>query len=136
MRKESLLVLGSVVEVFTLGAVMGMLFWVSVSGGVPNGALVESFHLQPERVVARRGESYYLLRMGDTLDQVCWYLQALGFYVSQEQLATWNGIEDPRKLRPGQILRLQPPKGIEHKMPTVLAFPELLTSELTFQEDS
>jgi len=137
MRKEFLLVLGNVVEVFALGAAMGMLFWVSVSGGVPNGGvLVESFHLQPERVVARRGGNYYLMRVGDTLGGVSWYLRALGISVSEKELAEWNGIRDPHTLRPGRLLRLQPPRGTEHQMPTVLAFPELLQSELTFQEDS
>lgn len=136
MRKEFLLVLGDVVGVFTLGAVMGMLFWVSLSGRPQQGVLVESYYFQPERVVARRGENYYLMRVGDTLDGVSWYLRALGISVSEKELAEWNGIKNPRTLRPGRLLRLQPPRGREYKMPTVLGFPELLQSEVTFQKDS
>ena len=48
--------------------------------------------------------SYYIVRRGDTL-----YSIALEHGVDYRELARWNGLDDPAKLRTGMELRLAPP---------------------------
>ncbi|MEM9293709.1 MAG: transglycosylase SLT domain-containing protein [Acidobacteriota bacterium] len=46
----------------------------------------------------------HVVEAGETL-----YRIALRYGLAPEQLARWNGIADPRSLKPGQVLRLAPP---------------------------
>ena len=50
------------------------------------------------------GESTYTIVQGDTLGAI-----ARRTGVSVQQLIEWNGIDDPRRLRIGQQVRLTPP---------------------------
>jgi lipoprotein NlpD len=49
---------------------------------------------------------YYVVRRGDTL-----YSIALDHGTDYRDLAQWNGLDDPTRLRAGQQLRVKPPAG-------------------------
>ncbi|HUN93278.1 MAG TPA: peptidoglycan DD-metalloendopeptidase family protein [Burkholderiaceae bacterium] len=50
------------------------------------------------------GDGNYVVQRGDTL-----YSIALAFGRDYRDLARWNGLDDPTKLRVGQVLKVQPP---------------------------
>ena len=52
-------------------------------------------------------ESVHVVRRGETLYQIAWQLR-----LDQRDLARWNGIRDPDRLRVGQRLVLAPPRTV------------------------
>jgi lipoprotein NlpD len=54
---------------------------------------------------AQSGEGYYTVKKGDTL-----YSIALEHGGDYRELAQWNELEDPSKIRIGQVLRVKPPE--------------------------
>jgi lipoprotein NlpD len=58
-------------------------------------------------VVDTRPESYTVVR-GDTLHSI-----ALDHGLDYKELASWNSLDDPNRLRPGQQLRIKPPAGVQ-----------------------
>lgn len=52
------------------------------------------------------GESEYEVKKGDTL-----YSIALEHGADYREVAQWNALEDPSKIRVGQVLRVRPPEG-------------------------
>ena len=51
------------------------------------------------------GDGYYQVKRGDTL-----YSIALEHGADYRDVAQWNGIDDPSRLRVGQVLRVKPPE--------------------------
>ena len=49
---------------------------------------------------------FYTIRRGDTM-----YSIALDHGLDYKELAAWNNLDDPRRIRPGQQLRIKPPAG-------------------------
>jgi lipoprotein NlpD len=58
----------------------------------------------PGRVAGRDGT--YTVQAGDTLNSI-----ANSFGRDARELARWNGIDDPSRIRAGQVLRVVPPAG-------------------------
>src|SRR4051812_26436870 len=51
------------------------------------------------------GDGYYTVKRGDTL-----YSIAFDHGADYREVAQWNFIDDPSKLRVGQVLRVKPPE--------------------------
>ncbi|HEY5290770.1 MAG TPA: peptidoglycan DD-metalloendopeptidase family protein [Burkholderiales bacterium] len=64
-------------------------------------------------VAETRPESYTVKR-GDTLFSI-----ALDQGHDYKELAAWNNLDNPNRIRPGQQLRLQPPAGVQESPVTV-----------------
>ena len=64
----------------------------------PPGAAV-----QPPKALV---DGYYTVKQGDTL-----YSIALDNGADYREVAQWNGLDDPTKLRIGQVLRVKPPES-------------------------
>lgn len=56
----------------------------------------------------------YIIRRGDTM-----YSIALDHGLDYKELAAWNNLDDPSKVRPGQQLRIRPPAGAQESPVTV-----------------
>jgi lipoprotein NlpD len=76
----------------------------------PAGAAV-----QPPKVAAAV-DGYYTVKQGDTL-----YSIALDNGADYREVAQWNGLDDPTKLRIGQVLRVKPPAGPEQRQGVVVS---------------
>jgi len=57
------------------------------------------------RPAAAASDGFYTVKQGDTL-----YSIALDHGSDYRELAQWNGLDDPTKLRVGQVLRVKPPE--------------------------
>ena len=55
---------------------------------------------------AAAADGYYTVKQGDTL-----YSIALDNGADYREVAQWNGLDDPTKLRVGQVLRVKPPES-------------------------
>lgn len=62
--------------------------------------------LRLSKAPARAPEGYYAVKAGDTL-----YSIALDNGADYHDVARWSGLDDPTKLRIGQLLRVQPPEN-------------------------
>ena len=60
-------------------------------------------------------DGYYAVKRGDTL-----YSVALEHGVDYRELAQWNSLDDPTKLRVGQVLRVTPPAAVPPQSSVVL----------------
>ena len=56
----------------------------------------------------------YTIRRGDTM-----YSIALDHGLDYKELAAWNNLDDPSRVRPGQQLRIRPPAGAQESPVTV-----------------
>ena len=56
----------------------------------------------------------YTIRRGDTMFSI-----ALDHGLDYKELAAWNNLDDPRRIRPGQQLRIKPPAGVQEAPVTV-----------------
>ncbi|HEX6690648.1 MAG TPA: peptidoglycan DD-metalloendopeptidase family protein [Burkholderiales bacterium] len=59
----------------------------------------------PAKAPAAAVDGYYTVKQGDTL-----YSIALDNGADYREVAQWNGLDDPTKLRIGQVLRVKPPE--------------------------
>lgn len=69
--------------------------------------------IEPERAAAARTPGLYTVKKGDTLHSI-----ALDHGVDYRDLAVWNGIDNPNRIRLGQQLRVSPaaaPAGATEK---------------------
>ncbi len=57
---------------------------------------------------------FYTIRRGDTM-----YSIALDHGLDYKELAAWNNLDDPHRIRPGQQLRVRPPSGLPEAPVTV-----------------
>ena len=57
---------------------------------------------------------FYTIRRGDTM-----YSIALDHGLDYKELAAWNNLGDPGRIRPGQQLRIKPPAGVQEAPVTV-----------------
>ena len=64
-------------------------------------------------VVDTRPE-FYTIRRGDTMFSI-----ALEHGLDYKELAAWNNLSDPSRIRPGQQLRVRPPPGVQEAPVTV-----------------
>jgi lipoprotein NlpD len=64
-------------------------------------------------VVDARPE-FYTIRRGDTMFSI-----ALDHGLDYKELAAWNNLSDPGRIRPGQQLRVRPPPGVQEAPVTV-----------------
>ena len=60
----------------------------------------------------------HVVQAGETLSKIAWQHR-----VDAQELANWNGIADPDRLRVGQRLRLVPPRGYVAAAPAPAASP-------------
>lgn len=76
--------------------------------GAKNGAKNDAAPATPARKAAtpKAGSADYTIRRGDTLAAI-----AKKHGLEAKDLARWNGIDDPRRLRIGQKIRLSAPGG-------------------------
>jgi lipoprotein NlpD len=72
----------------------------SAASGRPQPPAVAKVTAPTPRVLS---EDYYEVRRGDTL-----YSIALEHGVDYRELAQWNGLDDPTRIRAGQVLRVKP----------------------------
>jgi LysM repeat protein/GH25 family lysozyme M1 (1,4-beta-N-acetylmuramidase) len=63
----------------------------------------------PAPVPAPPPDRTYTVRQGDTLSAI-----GSRFGVSYQQIARWNGLKDPNKIYPGQVLRIPPSGGVTY----------------------
>ena len=56
----------------------------------------------------------YTIRRGDTMFSI-----ALDHGLDYKELAAWNNLDDPSRIRPGQQLRIRPPAGVQEAPVTV-----------------
>ena len=75
----------------------------------PSGAM-----LPPSPPAGARADAYYTVRRGDTLFSI-----ALDHGLDYKDLATWNNIDNPNRIRSGQQLRIKPPAGAQEATVTV-----------------
>jgi|KBSMisStandDraft_5_1062788.scaffolds.fasta_scaffold21409_3 lipoprotein NlpD len=61
---------------------------------------------QAAKPAAAAGDGFYTVKQGDTL-----YSIALDHAADYRDVAQWNALDDPTKLRVGQVLRVKPPEG-------------------------
>lgn len=98
MRAGALLgIVGLVVSL--LAACSSQPVQAPVSERAPSGAVLAS-------PIAGTGSDYYTVRPGDTLFSI-----ALDHGLDYKDLAAWNNLDDPNRIRPGQELRIKPPPG-------------------------
>lgn len=64
------------------------------------------------------GFAYHRVREGETLYSIGWR-----YGLDHRELARWNGLEPPYLIRPGQLLRLEPPPGGERRRQEASARP-------------
>jgi lipoprotein NlpD len=57
---------------------------------------------------------FYTIRRGDTMFSI-----ALDHGLDYKELAAWNNLDDPHRIRPGQQLRVRPPSGLQEAPVTV-----------------
>ena len=57
---------------------------------------------------------FYTIRRGDTMFSI-----ALDHGLDYKELAAWNNLDNPNRIRPGQQLRIKPPAGVEEAPVTV-----------------
>jgi len=57
---------------------------------------------------------FYTIRRGDTMFSI-----ALDHGLDYKELAAWNNLGDPSRIRPGQQLRIKPPPGVQEAPVTV-----------------
>src|SRR5712692_7375290 len=71
----------------------------------------------PEPATQPAAEGFYAVRRGDTL-----YSIALEHGADYRELAQWNSLDDPAKIRVGQLLRVRPPedRAVELGRPRIL----------------
>ena len=67
------------------------------------------------RPAAPAADGYYAVKQGDTL-----YSIALDNGADYREVAQWNGLDDPTKLRIGQVLRVKPPTAAADARPGVV----------------
>ncbi len=75
----------------------------------PSGAV-----LPPSPPAGARSDAYYTVRRGDTLFSI-----ALDHGLDYKDLAAWNNIDNPNRIRSGQQLRIKPPAGAQEATVTV-----------------
>ncbi len=69
---------------------------------------------KPTPAQAGSSDSYYTVRRGDTMFSI-----ALDHGLDYKDLAAWNNIDNPGRIRPGQQLRIKPPAGAQEGPVTV-----------------
>lgn len=71
----------------------------------------------PQPATQPAAEGFYAVRRGDTL-----YSIALEHGADYRELAQWNSLDDPAKIRVGQLLRVRPPedRAVEIGRPRIL----------------
>src|SRR6185295_8691118 len=64
---------------------------------------------------AAAADGFYTVKQGDTL-----YSIALDNGADYREVAQWNGLDDPTKLRIGQVLRVKPAEAVPGARPGVV----------------
>ena len=70
---------------------------------------------KPAAAAAAAADGFYTVKQGDTL-----YSIALDNGADYREVAQWNGLDDPTKLRIGQVLRVKPAESVSGARPGVV----------------
>ena len=81
----------------------------------PRTAAVKTPAASPPAATPATPDGYYAVKRGDTL-----YSVALEHGVDYRELAQWNSLDDPTKLRVGQVLRVTPSAAVPPQASVVL----------------
>ena len=109
MRRASVLLCCAAAAVLTLAGCASRPVQAPVIDRAPSAAAQAA----PPPVAAMRPETYTVKR-GDTLFSI-----ALDQGHDYRELAVWNNLDNPNRIRPGQQLRLTPPPGVQEAPVTV-----------------
>lgn len=111
-RIPALLCLAALAAVTLVGCASRSVQAPVVDRTPPTAATPAAIPAAPAAVDTR--PEFYTIRRGDTMFSI-----ALDHGLDYRELAAWNNLNDPSRIRPGQQLRIRPPPGVQEAPVTV-----------------